>query len=116
MKKLRNHLIGVDQGDIALFSDFEEGGEMWTGTGPRERRRIVRFSEPYRRPPSVSVSVSLWDVDTKGAIRVDVSAQAVTKDSFAAVVKTSQERARRAPRHRWSVPAVQRFVCVCGSD
>ena len=88
MKKLRNHLIGVDQGDIALFSDFEEGGEMWTGIGPRERRRIVRFSEPYRRPPSVSVSVSLWDVDTKGAIRVDVSAQAVTKDSFDAVFKT----------------------------
>jgi len=48
MKRFSNHLIGIDQGDMVLFADFEDGGEMWTGTGPRERRRAVRFSETFR--------------------------------------------------------------------
>ena len=88
MKRLRNHLVGSDQGDTVLFSDFEDGGEMWTGAGPRERRRRVKFSEPYRRPPAVTVAISLWDIDTATAVRTDVSAQAITEDGFDMVFKT----------------------------
>ena len=88
MKRLRNHLIGVDQGDTVLFSDFEDGGDMWTSTGPRERVRRVSFSERFRHPPTIQVGVSLWDVDTSSAVRVDVSAQTITEDGFDIVFKT----------------------------
>ena len=59
MKKINSNVIGIDQGEETLFSDFENGGDMWTGEGSRERRATVRFSERFREPPNVMVSVSL---------------------------------------------------------
>jgi len=45
MQRIDSPRIGVDQGDIEIFSEFEEGGAMWSGDGPRERRRHVRFAQ-----------------------------------------------------------------------
>ena len=58
MKRLRSRLMGIDQGDTVLFSDFENDGEMWTGRGQRERRRRIKFSEPLDMPPNIQTSVS----------------------------------------------------------
>ena len=58
MKKLQNHLIGIDQGEITVFSEFEDNGEMWTGHGERERRKFVSFSEPF----SVTAGGAGWDI------------------------------------------------------
>ncbi|MAC81817.1 MAG: hypothetical protein CML66_27615 [Rhodobacteraceae bacterium] len=88
MKKLRNHLVGIDQGEINLFADFQDGGEMWTGFGPRERRRRVNFSSAFRAPPSVQVSVSLWDVDTAAHMRADLAAEDITADGCDVVFRT----------------------------
>ncbi|MFK7752658.1 MAG: H-type lectin domain-containing protein [Sedimentitalea sp.] len=88
MKRFSNHLIGVDQGDVVMFSDFEDGGDMWTGTGPRERRRSVEFATPFRTPPAVQTSVSLWDVDTGSAVRAEVSSANITETSFEIVFRT----------------------------
>lgn len=88
MKKLENHLIGIDQGDVSLFSDFEDGGEMWTVEGPRERRKQIRFSTPYRAAPAVHVSVSLLDADTAAAIRVELKTERITPDGFEVVCRT----------------------------
>jgi hypothetical protein len=88
MKRLRNHLIGIDQGNLALFSDFEDGGEMWTGRGPRERRRRVRFSEAFKSAPVVQVTLSMWDVDNASPARMDISAETVTLDGFDMVFRT----------------------------
>ena len=88
MKKLRTHLVGIDQGDINLFSDFQDGGQMWTGVGPRERRRAVSFSASFRHPPTVQVSVSLWDVDTASHMRADLSAEEVTCEGCEVVFRT----------------------------
>lgn len=88
MKRLRNHLIGIDQGDLVLFSDFEDDGEMWAGRGQRERRRRVLFSEPFRELPSVHVSISMWDVDNETALRADICAEIVTRDGFDLVFRT----------------------------
>lgn len=88
MKQLRSHLVGIDQGDLVLFADFENGGEMWTGSGPRERRRAVKFSRRFRSPPSVHVSVSLWDMDTKSAVRAELIAESVTEAGFDIVFRT----------------------------
>ncbi|MFV0514250.1 MAG: H-type lectin domain-containing protein [Jhaorihella sp.] len=88
MKQLRSHLIGIDQGDVALFSDFEDGGQMWTGTGTRERRKTVGFSRKFRAAPSVTVTVSLWDVDTDSAVRMELSAEDITDTGFEIVFRT----------------------------
>ena len=88
MKRFDTHPVGVEQGDVVLFSDFEDGGEMWTGTGARERRRKVAFSEPFRSVPAVQTSVSLWDVDTKSAMRAEVKAENVTPAGFEIVFRT----------------------------
>lgn len=88
MKRLRSHLIGIDEGSIDLFSDFENGGEMWTGNGPRERRRTILFSEPYRATPVVHVAISMWDTDHKSNQRAEISATSITEDGFTAVFRT----------------------------
>ncbi|TDK41298.1 H-type lectin domain-containing protein [Antarcticimicrobium luteum] len=88
MKKLENHLIGIDQGDVSLFADFEDGGEMWTGEGPRERRRAIRFGEPFRAPPAVHVSVSLLDADTASAVRTELLVDNVTNEGCEIVFRT----------------------------
>tara|TARA_R110002049_G_scaffold29972_4_gene102081 strand:+ start:3916 stop:4266 length:351 start_codon:yes stop_codon:yes gene_type:complete len=88
MKKLRNHTVGVDSGDVVLFSDYEDGGEMWTGRGQRERRRRIKFSEKFFSDPTVQLSLSLWDVDSSTVMRADLSAEAVTKSGFDMVFRT----------------------------
>lgn len=88
MKKLRSHSVGIDSDDVMLFSDFEEGGEMWTGRGQRERRRRIRFSEKFKSPPSVQLSPSLWDVDGGTVIRADLTAEAITAGGFDMVFRT----------------------------
>jgi len=88
MKRLSSHLVGIDQGDVVLFTDFEDGGEMWTGTGPRERRHEIRFGEAFRNAPVVHTSISLWDVDTGSAVRAEVTAESVTAQGFEIVFRT----------------------------
>ncbi|QOL82556.1 H-type lectin domain-containing protein [Pseudooceanicola spongiae] len=88
MKKLSTHRIGVEQGDSTLFSDFQDGGEMWTGTGPRERRKRVAFSEAFAQPPSVQCSLSMWDMAQASNQRADISAESVTEKGFEIVFRT----------------------------
>lgn len=88
MKKLSSHMTGIAQGDAKLFADFENGGEMWTGDGPRERRHAVRFSEPFLAPPSVQLSASLVDAATGPSLRMDFAAENITRDGFEIVFRT----------------------------
>ena len=81
-------VVGVDQGDVILFSDFEDDGEMWAGRGARERRRRIKFSEAFRSAPAVQVSLSMWDIDSKTPARVDLKAETVTLDGFDLVFRT----------------------------
>ena len=88
MKKFRNHLIGIDQGDVVLFSDFETDGEMWAGTGPRQFRSHISFSEPFKEPPAVSVHLSMWDISNAATARADVTSEDVTEEGFVIVFRT----------------------------
>ncbi|SEO78023.1 H-type lectin domain-containing protein [Salinihabitans flavidus] len=101
MKKLQSHLIGVERGDVALFSDFDSDGEMWTGTGPRERRKKLRFSEPFRDVPSVHVTLSLWDMDSGANIRAEVTSEKVTKHGFDLVFRTWADTRVARVRMSW---------------
>lgn len=82
MKRLRNHYIGIDQGSVLMFSDFENDGRMWSGDGPRLQRRKVRFAEAFRAPPMVHVAISMWDTDGNTNQRADISAARITESGF----------------------------------
>lgn len=88
MKRIDTHQLGIDQDSILLFSDFQDGGAMWTGTGPRQLRRLVDFSQPFSRPPVVHVGLSMLDIDQATNHRVDISAEDVTEDGFVIVFRT----------------------------
>lgn len=88
MKRLQSRLIGIEEGAALLFSDFENGGVMWSGLGPREARTPIRFSEAFRTPPSVRVSISMWDMDNMANQRADISAERITAEGFAIVFRT----------------------------
>ncbi len=61
---------------------------MWTGTGPRELREVVEFARPFLQAPVVQVSLSMWDVDHRHNMRVDISAETVNPEGFILVFRT----------------------------
>ncbi|MEL6570760.1 MAG: H-type lectin domain-containing protein [Pseudomonadota bacterium] len=82
-----NH-IGVQTGDMLLFSDFEEGGEMWKGDGARVVRRPVSFDQAFLQAPEVMVHMTMMDMSNEVFIRADLQAEAVTKAGFDIVFRT----------------------------
>lgn len=88
MRKIEGHLIGIDQGDVVLFSDFEDDGDMWSGDGPRKTVVPVAFSESYDSPPVVTTGLSMWDMSNAANARADVKAENVTKAGFDIVFRT----------------------------
>ena len=88
MQIVNSARVGIAQGSVDLFSDFEEGGEMWTGEGSRVRSQSVTFDQPFSRPPAVHVSLSLWDMDSAHNVRADIKAENVTEIGFDAVFRT----------------------------
>lgn len=88
MQKVSSTRIGIAQGSLVLFSDYQDGGVMWTGEGPRELRRAVMFGEAFREVPAVQVSLSMWDIDQKHNGRMDISADMVTVEGFVIVFRT----------------------------
>lgn len=101
MKKLRGRTLGIDQGEHQLFSDFQNGGDMWVGSGPRERREQVVFSEPFLEAPVVQVSLSLWDVSNGSNIRADIGAEKITSEGFDLVFRTWQDTQVARVRLNW---------------
>lgn len=101
MRKFTGSLIGVAQGNEELFSDFASGGDMWTGSGSRERRKTLRFTEPFRTPPSVQVALSLWDMDQGANVRADIAAENVTTTGFDLVFRTWSDTRVARVRMNW---------------
>ena len=88
MRRFRNNSIGVDQGEMILFSDFVHDGEMWTGEGPRHIRSFVLFREAFVTPPVVHVAMSMWDMSNTANSRADVQASDIKPEGFAIVFRT----------------------------
>lgn len=101
MQRLASHTVGIARGDIDLFSDFANGGDMWTGHGSRERRSYVAFAEPFRLPPAVHVSLSLWDMDAGANVRADIAAENVTAKGFDVVFRTWSDTKVARVRMSW---------------
>jgi len=88
MQKLRNHVIGIDQGQAQIFSDFETNGEMWSGVGPRSRMVRVTFSEKFKAKPVVHLSIDMFDMDNRTNQRTDITSENIDKSGFDVVFKT----------------------------
>ncbi len=88
MRILRNHLIGIAQGSRVMFSDFEDGGDMWTGTGPREARRRVTFDTPFRAVPAIQTVLGMFDMDAATNQRADLTHDSVTTEGFDLIFRT----------------------------
>ncbi|MBS1301303.1 H-type lectin domain-containing protein [Loktanella sp. SALINAS62] len=88
MRRIENNAVGVDQGDLVLFSDFEDDGEMWTGNGPRLIRQRVTFGEIFADNPVVHVTLSMWDIAHSTNGRVDVTSENITRDGCDIVFRT----------------------------
>ena len=88
MKRIALGKVGILQGSRLLFSDFADGGVMWTGQGSRECRHDVTFSESFAQKPAVMVSISMWDIDHNTTSRVDISAEKITCAGFHMVFRT----------------------------
>lgn len=101
MRKLRGRTLGIDQGEHQIFSDFENGGDMWTGSGPRERRERIGFSEQFVKPPVVQVGLSLWDIGNGSNIRADLTADRIDRDGFDLVFRTWQDTKVARVRMSW---------------
>ena len=87
MQSLRNNLIGVDRGQVLMFSDFAEGGPMWTEEGARMVRQEVTFAETYRQAPQVMVSLSMFDMDSAANKRADLQAESISRTGFTIAFK-----------------------------
>lgn len=101
MRKLRSHLTGIDQGEVVLFSDFEDDGQMWAGTGPREQRKAVAFSEAYQSIPSVTVGLSMCDIDGQTSVRTDIRPENITETGFEIVFRTWSDTRIARVRASW---------------
>ena len=88
MKRISSGSVGIQQGTRVLFSDFADGGVMWTGQGDRESRHMISFKEKFIEPPSVMVSISMWDIDHKHTSRSDITAEKITEKGFQLVFRT----------------------------
>ncbi|WP_090158449.1 H-type lectin domain-containing protein [Loktanella sp. DSM 29012] len=88
MRRIENNAVGIDQGDLVLFSDFEDDGAMWTGEGPRVTRQRVNFGELYADTPLVHVSLSMWDISNSANSRVDITSENIARDGFDVVFRT----------------------------
>lgn len=88
MNRLNANSVGIQQGSRLLFSDFVNDGQMWAGHGDREMRLTITFPEAFLEPPSVHVSIGMWDMDHKHNIRADLSTADITEAKFDVVFRT----------------------------
>lgn len=101
MRRWRGSRIGVAQGEAVLFSDFEDGGPMWNGEGPRESRLRVAYPEPFAAEPAVHVALAMWDISDGANGRADLRAEAVTPEGFDIVFRTWADTRVARVRAAW---------------
>ena len=97
----RSQRTGVAQGDVEVFSEFDSGGSMWTGTGARERRLSVRFNHPFRAMPAVQVTASLMDMHQDTAHRSELVAENISETGFDVVFRTWSDSRVARVRAAW---------------
>ncbi|MGR3571735.1 H-type lectin domain-containing protein [Brevirhabdus sp.] len=88
MRRFSSSVIGAEQGEVILFSDFDSDGPMWSETGPRLSRTSVGFSEPFAIAPMIHVSLAMWDIGGATNQRADISTDNITAEGFDIVFRS----------------------------
>ena len=102
MKRISTASLGIAQGSSLLFSDFADGGPMWTAQGHRESRTPITFPTPFRHPPAVIVGISLMDLDHNTNTRTEILAESVTIIGFEIVFRTWGDTRVARIRAEWT--------------
>ncbi len=85
-----------------MFSDFEDDGEMWRGTGKRLAREAVNFGAAFLSPPHVQVAISMWDISNNSNNRVDLRAEDITETGFEIAFRTWNDTQIARMRVAWT--------------
>jgi len=101
MRKIGLHVLGIDEGEVLLFSDFDSGGPMWKGEGLRRVRQNVTFAQPFLEPPTVRVWLTMWDIANTATSRVDVAARDVQREGFSVIFHTWGDTRIARARAAW---------------
>lgn len=102
MKRIGSGCIGIQQGNRVMFTDFLDGGAMWTGEGSRESRHPVQFDPAFAEAPAVMVALSMWDIDHTRTARADIAAEQVTAAGFQLVFRTWGDTRIARVRAEWT--------------
>lgn len=102
MRKLKSGVVGIDHGEVIMFSDFQDDGQMWRDTGPRKATAEVSFETPYTAPPHVQVSISMWDISNNTNSRADVQAEDITSTGFKIAFRTWNDTQVARIRVAWT--------------
>ncbi|MDB6178829.1 H-type lectin domain-containing protein [Paracoccus sp. Z330] len=101
MQQFSHSAVAVTQGSVMMFSAFEDGGIMWSGSGPRIERSKVVFSRPFISRPVVHVSLGMWDIDGAQNQRADISAENIEATGFEIVFRTWGDTRVARVRAEW---------------
>lgn len=82
MRRFSDAAVGVANGEAEVFSAFDNGGPMWTGSGPRSERCRVEFEQPFLEAPCVHIALSMWDIAGGANQRADLQAENITAKDF----------------------------------
>lgn len=108
MQKIDIGHIGIAQGTVTLFSDFQNDGPMWSKDGQREVRIPVLFEEAFGTDPIVTVNLSMFDASSGSNIRYEITADGVTPQGFDIVFRTWGDSRIARARATWqAVGAVE---------
>lgn len=80
--------LHVQGGDVTVFEDFADSGQMWAGEGERDAIQTIKFQRPFIIAPTIQLSLSLLDARTEVMIRYRLSSKNVTAEQFDLVFST----------------------------
>lgn len=101
LRRFDHFAVGVANGSVVMFSAFDNGGPMWTGRGARLERQQVRFDEPFVEPPTVHLSMTMWDIAVSANQRADIQATNITRESFVIEFRTWDDTRVARVRASW---------------
>lgn len=101
MLHISNFAVGVANGSELMFSDYQTGGPMWAGEGPREARIKIDFPEAFADCPRIMVSLSMWDIESSANQRANIQAENVTTTSFDLVFRSWADTKVARVRAEW---------------
>lgn len=102
MQRFTSGVVGLDHGEVVMFSDFEDGGQMWRGDGTRVVRKSVDFASAFQAPPHVQVSIAMWDISNNTNSRADVRAENITETGFEIAFRTWNDTQVARIRVAWT--------------